>query len=491
MNKKFLSVLFSMSFLLLFGKALGFIRTAMVASTYGAGFVSDIYSFEDSLINEIYAIFSTFLACSFIPKYLSLEAHKRNRLFNLLLNCGIAIMALLTVFCLVFTKSLLRLLVPGYFELYDISQIIFITRINLIMLILTFLVNYIMIVLQTYEIFIYLSLESVILNVVVIGYLLAMPNAGILGLLSCRIVAYLILLILVTTKLKRSTPLKYKLYLNPRDKDFVDMVRLSLPMLCITVLWQLNYVIDKSMASELKSGSVACLNYANVISMIIYNVIGYIVSTYAYPIMSKIQSDEYKISNTFREYFLILLKLVLPISILTMFFAEYASNLLYGHGNMSAGSIITIANILIMYLPGSIAYCIKNLYSKLFYIKKNTKIVLGLDIAGCMANIILNFILVNFMGVYGLALATSISYCVTVVLQIIFANKKGYTNLELNDLRHTIVYVIALSAIGFVTSYALKQFINDETIKFIYVSMVYLIVCGLFGFKDLKQVVNT
>ena len=72
MNKKFLSVLFSMSFLLLFGKALGFIRTAMVASTYGAGFVSDIYSFEDSLINAIYAIFSTFLACSFIPKYLSL-----------------------------------------------------------------------------------------------------------------------------------------------------------------------------------------------------------------------------------------------------------------------------------------------------------------------------------------------------------------------------------------------------------------------------------
>ena len=212
--------------------------------------------------------FSLLFSLLFIPKYLSLEAHKRNRLFNLLLNCGIAIMALLTVFCLVFTKSLLRLLVPGYFELYDISQIIFITRINLIMLILTFLVNYIMIVLQTYEIFIYLSLESVILNVVVIGYLLAMPNAGILGLLSCRIVAYLILLILVTTKLKRSTPLKYKLYLNPRDKDFVDMVRLSLPMLCITVLWQLNYVIDKSTwLLNFKSGSVACfLNYAKCIS---------------------------------------------------------------------------------------------------------------------------------------------------------------------------------------------------------------------------------
>lgn len=62
-------------------------------------------------------------------------------------------------------------------------------------------------------------------------------------------------------------------------------------MLGITVLWQINYIIDKSMASGLESGSIANLNYANTIAMIIYNVVGYIISTYAYPTLSKIQNN--------------------------------------------------------------------------------------------------------------------------------------------------------------------------------------------------------
>ena len=97
-----------MSFLILFGKGLGFIRTALVASTYGAGFISDLYSFEDSLVNEIYAVFSTFLACSFIPRYLALDQINKKRIFNTILNDGLIIMISLTVFCMIFTKPLLK-----------------------------------------------------------------------------------------------------------------------------------------------------------------------------------------------------------------------------------------------------------------------------------------------------------------------------------------------------------------------------------------------
>lgn len=490
MNKNFLKIFFSMSFFLILGKILGFVRTALVASTYGAGFISDIYSFEDSFINEIFAIFSTFLACAFIPRYLSLDENGRNRLFNLLLNWGTVIMLFFTVICYVFTKPLLYIFVPGYFELYNIDQIIYVTRINLIMLIITFLVNYILVVLQAHEIFIYLSFESIILNIVVISYLFVIPEQGIVGLLLCRIVAYLLLLILVSVKLKKSIPLSYKFILTIRDKNLIDMVRLSIPMLGITVLWQVNYIIDKSMASELVSGSVACLHYANMISMIIYNVIGYIVSTYAYPTLSKIQSNDTKVKKTFNEYLAILLQLVLPVSILTMFYAGYASELLYGHGNMSNDSVKIIAHILIMYLPGSIAYCIKNLYSKLFYIKQNTKIVLIIDVVGCLVNIVLNLTLVKVMGVYGLALATSISYCSTVILQIIFANRKKYTNLKISDLKSNVVLLFFLISTGYVTSIIFDRLINNSVLSFIYVAVIYIFTYVLCGYKELKKRLN-
>jgi peptidoglycan biosynthesis protein MviN/MurJ (putative lipid II flippase) len=225
-----------MSTLLIIGKGLGFIRTAMVASTYGAGFVSDVYSFEDSFINEVYTIFATFLACSFIPKYLSLEKNDRDRLFSLLLNLGMLLMITLSILCLVFTEPLLRVLVPGYFNIYDIDQVIFATRINLVMLILTFLVNYFMTVLQAYEIFIYLSLESIILNVVVITYLMTLHECGLIGLLVCRMVAYGILLILVVIRLKRIKTVKYLPVFDFTDVNLHNMLKLSMPMLGITVL---------------------------------------------------------------------------------------------------------------------------------------------------------------------------------------------------------------------------------------------------------------
>ena len=72
--------------------------------------------------------------------------------------------------------------------------------------------------------------------------------------------------------------MKYQLKVSFADQDIVEMIKLSIPMLGITVLWQINYIIDKSMASGLESGSIANLNYANTIAMIIYNVVGYIIS---------------------------------------------------------------------------------------------------------------------------------------------------------------------------------------------------------------------
>lgn len=488
MNKKFLHIFFSMSFLILFGKGLGFIRTALVASTYGAGFISDLYSFEDSLVNEIYAVFSTFLACSFIPRYLALDQINKKRIFNTILNDGLIIMISLTVFCMIFTKPLLKLLVPGYFSLYNIDNVIFITRINLIMLIITFLVNYFLTVLQAHEIFIYLSLESVILNCVVILYLLSMPECGILGLILCRIIAYSIFLILVTLKLRKSTNLKYQLTVSFADQDIVEMIKLSIPMLGITVLWQINYIIDKSMASGLESGSIANLNYANTIAMIIYNVVGYIISTYAYPTLSKIQNNGNVLACKFKEYLLMLLQLVSPIAVMTIAFSSFISSFLYGHGNMTIDNVKSISYILIMYVPGSVAYCIKNLYSKLFYIKQNTRIVLIIDVIGCFVNILLNLILVNIMGVYGLALATSLAYFITVIFQVYFANRKGYTFLKRIDLKQVLFGLCILILYSLFATYIMNNYIHQILGKIIFVMLSYILGIAFSCFNDIKMI---
>lgn len=487
MNKKLFKIFFSMSFFLIIGKGLGFVRVALVGSTYGAGFITDIYSFEDSLINEIYSVFSTFLACTFIPRYLMLDSRERNDLFNLLLNWGMIIISILMVLCCVFTRQLLQILVPGYFELYDIELVIFATRVNLIMLPLTLLVNYFLVVLQAHEKLIYLTLESVFLNSVVIVYLLLFSEYGILGLLSCRIITYSLFLCLLIYRLKKDTNLKYRYYVSISDRHLKEMIRLSLPMLCITVLWQINYVIDKSMASGLESGSVACLNYANTVSMIIYNIIGYVISAYAYPVLSRCQHDAGEVSRSFKMYTLILLQLVLPIAIMTGFFSEFISDFIYGHGNMAKSSVSVIAGILVMYIPGSVAYCMKNMYSKLFYIKKNTKLVLLLDIMGCLLNIILNILLIRPLGVYGLALATSTAYVGTVFAQIVIANKKRYTSIKLGDLWKCLVKICILLPVAYVFNEIVQSNDFGQLAALFIVGCGYILACLLFNFEGLQE----
>ena len=65
MNKNILKIFSGVIFLILISKGLGFIRESFIAARYGAGYISDVYVFEDGLINALY----TYYICSNVSKY--------------------------------------------------------------------------------------------------------------------------------------------------------------------------------------------------------------------------------------------------------------------------------------------------------------------------------------------------------------------------------------------------------------------------------------
>lgn len=486
MSKKFLKVFFSMSMLLVVGKLMGFVKSMLIAYRYGAGYVSDVISFEDSLINELYSVFATFLGCTFIPIYLSENQKKRNELANKLLSVGILFITAIIIIAELFTPLLLKILVPGFFDIYEISKIVLATRINLINLYGVFLINYFATLLQANKVYIFLALEGVISSFFVIGYLCFLWQYEIWGMIISRIISSVVIvsILLIVIKMKRVH--KFKILIKIKDDRIKVMVKTAFPLLMVSLLYQMNYIVDKSIASGFRSGSIASLNYANLLATALYGVVGYTISTYAYPMMAD-KSNENKV--IFNKYYDLLCGFVIPIAVTMCFFSKEIVTVVFGRGQITTENIEMISVLLICYLPGIVAYCIKNYLVKLFYIYKDTRLLVFIDTIGIMVNISLNFLLIKRLGIYGLAIATSISYYVSMVLQFVVLNKKGYMGATKKINIRIIFMTVSIILISAVMSFLATMYLKSQILHlviFVIVTCVGLIMFNTVNIEKQK-----
>lgn len=486
MSKKFLKVFFSMSLLLIIGKLMGFAKSMLIAYHYGAGYISDVISFEDSLINELYSVFATFLGCTFIPTYLSENENTRTELTNKLLSAGIFFISVIILAAELFAPQLLKILVPGFFDIYDISQMVIITRINLINLFGIFLINYLATLLQANKIYIFLALEGVISSLFIILYLCFLWQYEIWGIVVTRIISSAVIVGILLTAVRTTKIHSFKMYTRINDDRIKGMVKTAFPLLIVSVLYQMNYIVDKSMASGFMSGSVASLNYANLLATALYGVVGYIISTYAYPMMAEKSEDSKKVFN---KYYYLLCGFVIPIAVAMCFFSKDIVAIVFGRGQITSENIQVISLLLICYLPGIIAYCIKNYLVKMFYVQKDTRVLVFIDSAGVLVNIGLNFILAKFLGVYGLAIATSISYYISMILQFIILTKREYIVATKGINIRIMIMLIPTVLLSMLMSFVAVSYIESQALRLVIFMFTTCIGLIIFNIESIRTLV--
>ena len=135
--------------LVLVSKCLGFVRESFVATIYGAGYISDVYVIEDGLINAIYTVCAGVISTTYIPKILELNKKKKDAFTSNYFNILLSIMILVSIFMIIFSPIILKILVPGFYSMYStdvIHSLIIITRINMVSLILVFIENYLIVI---------------------------------------------------------------------------------------------------------------------------------------------------------------------------------------------------------------------------------------------------------------------------------------------------------------------------------------------------------
>ena len=489
MKKKILKTIGILSILVLFGKALGWLREVLISYRFGAGYISDVYVFEDGFVNALNSIFSSIISTTFIPIYIKMKSDEKNKYISNIFSIFGFIICLLIILCEIFTIPILKGFAPGFFNLYNMTEVILVTRIMLITVLFVFIENVLIAIFQANEYYYFSALQSIILNVSLLIFLVFGYKFGIIGIIVTKVISHIIILISLYTIINKKRLYNPKLIFDSKDENIKKMFKLSLPVLIVSMISQLNYIVDRIMSSMLNSGSMTLVSYSTTITMLPYYVIGYAVNSTFFTEVSRVQDDSKKMNEVLMKHLEYLNKTIIPTCIVLVLFSTQIGYIMYGRGNMTENNIITIGKLIVFYIPGIYMLCIRDLLNRICYTIQKTYLMSISTIIGFIINIVLNIILVKTFGIYGLAIATTFGSFISTFLIYFLLVRGKYIKLSFNfSLKRIIRYIISI-LIAFILKKIFKYIIINELITYlIEVIISFIIIFSYNNFKEIKQI---
>jgi len=188
-----------------------------------------------------------------------------------------------------------------------------------------------------------------------------------------------------------------------------------LPMVAGAVLTSSSWAIGQAMAATLPAGSVATLNYGNKVVGIIAEISATAIATAVLPHFSLMvaRREWPAIRRTFRVYSRLIALGVVPVVLVLIVSSSTIVRLLFERGAFTAtdtGLVASVQSYYLLQLPFvMIGVLLVRLASSL---QKNQILLLGAAIT-LPVNVVLNLVLMRWLGVAGIALATSAVFLVS------------------------------------------------------------------------------
>lgn len=484
--------------LTVFSKILGFAREITLSYFYGTTAIADIYLISQTIPAIIFALISSGFATGFIPMYSQILNERgpksANRYTNNLSNILLILATVVVVVVLVFAKQIVKIFASGFSgEILHLA--VSFTRITIFGVYFSALLGIYGGYLRLHNNYIVPSLISLPMNLILIITLFLSARTNVYVLAFGSVLAMAFQLCFLVSPL-RKTGFKYMPVLDVNDKYIKAMINMVVPIIIGRSVSNINVLVDRSLASMITIGGIAALNYASKIEGFVKGLFVDSVITVFYPTISKMaaQNDIKQLKASIAEAISIISLIVIPTTFGAILFSVEIVHLLFGRGVFTQEAIIMTGRALLYYSIGLIPKGFREVLSKGFYAYKDTKTPMINAAIGVALNIILNIILSKYMGIGGLALATSISAIVTAVLMFITLRKKigSFGLLEIS--RSFIKIVIASAIMGMFAFGGFKFFLLyfTQNLALIGAIIIGALVYGLIiFFMKIPEVDNT
>ncbi|MFB5088604.1 murein biosynthesis integral membrane protein MurJ [Psychrobacillus sp. PGGUH221] len=464
-------------------KISGFMRDITLTFFYGATSISDAYIISITITSVLFSLIIAGISTAYIPMFKQIEhdldvrsaKYFTNNLINILLliTTGIIISGLL------FSNVLVKIFALG-FNKETVNTAVLFTRIGLVGIYFTSLTQIFIGYLQLNKKFVIPALIGLPFNLIVILSIFISAKTNIIMLAIGTVLAAFIQLLFLIPSLYKSN-YRYMPFISFKDKNIKKMAIIAFPIMIGVSIDQINLMVDKTLASTIMEGGISALSYASRLNDFVQGIFVFSFVTVMFPLISKLAANNemVKFKNSISEVISSVILIVVPACFGLMILAEPLIRLLFGRGNFDENAIHMTSAAMFYYAVGMLGYGIREIINRSFYSLQDMKTPMYNAALSVLLNIILNLILSEYMGISGLALATSISALFCSFLLVISLRKKiGPFGLRSN-LITLFKVLLASSGMGIVI-YVFNEYILIDWNVFSKISISILIGCIIY-----------
>tara|TARA_B100000676_G_C18019485_1_gene811725 strand:- start:43 stop:1587 length:1545 start_codon:yes stop_codon:yes gene_type:complete len=502
--------LFRVSGMTLISRLLGFIRDILIAATFGAGSIADAFFIALKFPNIFRRIMAEgALNMSFIPMFSKKLPDKKeaNVFFREIFNFLFWSLLILVSIFEILMPVVVYLLAPGFLQdPKKIDLVINLARISFPYLFFISLVTLLCGVLNSLGKYLLAASMPIFVNISMIIALFYVQiievqntaNAAQLLMLSFLISGIIQLILCIYGCKKHGFLPRIKL---PKISDNINkFIILSLPAIGAGGIIQINILIGSIIASY-EEKAVSYLYYADRIYQLPLAMIGISIGVVLLPELSReITKKNSKNIHLIQEKSLeVSLIFATPATFGLIFLSQEIIMVLFERAFFTSIDTIATSFALVIFSLGLPAFVCVKIFQVMFFAREDTKSPMIFAGISVIANIIISLALFQYLGYLGIAISTTVSSWINLLLLYRECTKEKYFTLNKRLLNRIIKIIVASIGMVFILfiiekSTPILEFADGSIVNFLillsYVTMgiiFYGIICHLLKIMELKS----
>ncbi|NLP43464.1 MAG: murein biosynthesis integral membrane protein MurJ [Peptococcaceae bacterium] len=417
----------------LISRFLGFIRESLMAGLFGKTAATDAYNTAFILPDLLYwLLVGGVLSAAFIPvlsEYIAKGQEKEGwKVVSSVTNLIFLSLCSLIIIAMFLTPKFIALQVPG-FSPENQQLTVYLTRILLLQPVILALSGITMGILNSYKIFWPSAVGTILYNASIIIFGAIFADSGeaysISG-FAFGVVIGAAVNFLIQVPFLRRIGIRYYPIIDLRHPGVRKIVALSLPIIIMYTLNQLQVIVNSNLGSNLPAGSLTAIWYSYRLFQLPVGIFALAIGVAVFPTLSeqaalrKFKDFLKTVSGAIR----LLIFITIPISVGMMVLRFPLIRVLFQHGEFTPRDTELTAIPLLFFALGITAQAIIQVLPRAFYALQNTWLPVILGVLAMVASIIWMLILVGPLAHGGLALAVTLGAVIQMVLLFVFLRRK-------------------------------------------------------------------
>ncbi|MBL8644106.1 MAG: murein biosynthesis integral membrane protein MurJ [Rhodospirillaceae bacterium] len=424
----------------LLSRVTGLVRDVLTATYLGAGAVADAFFIAFQIPNLFRSLFAEgAFSAGFVPIFTQILARdgqaKAKQFADDAFSALAAALLVFSILMIIAMPLVLIVMAPGFADIPgQMGKTTELARIAFPYLFFVSLTSLQSGVLNAFDRFAAAAAAPVLLNITLIAALLAGVGADgdpALFLAWGVFVAGVVQFLWLAQDCKR-IGMRFRFH-RPRLTPEVKMLLSRMaPVVFGAGIYQLNLVVNKMVATLISAGAVSWLYYADRVNLLPVGVIGVAVGVALVPLLSRhIQNGDTAAANANQNRAIeICLLFTLPAAGGIAMLAAPITSVLFERGAFSPADREAVAAALVAFSFGLPAYVLNKALTPGFFSRGDTRTPVKAALAAFIVNVVLNLMALKFWGHVGIALATSVSAWLNILILGVVLHRRGHLQID-------------------------------------------------------------